>query len=100
MKAHRKCFHTTSIHILTTNIGCDEDLFEEDTQFSLLVEDVQVCTCGDLVMAFALMCTTYHIYNLSYLKVIQSTITFYQTTFLKIADGLKNDDKVPRLRQP
>ena len=78
-------------------IDCEEDPFEDDVQFSLLVEDVQVCTCGDLVTAFALMFATYYIFNLSYPDAIQSTMTFFQTTFLKIEDGVKKDYKVSRL---
>lgn len=77
-----------------TNIGCEEDPLEDDMQFSLLVEDVQVCTWGDLVMAFALMFAVYHIYNSSYLEVILSTLSFYQITFLKIEDCVKKDYKV------
>ena len=50
---------------------CEEDPFEDDMQFSLLVEGVQVCTCGDLVTAFALMFATYYIYNLSYPDAIE-----------------------------
>ena len=78
-------------------IDCKEDPFEDDLQFSLLVEGVQVCTCGDLVPAFALMFATYYIYNLSYPDAIQGTMTFFQTTFLKIQDGVKKDYKVSRL---
>ena len=60
-------------------MDCEEDPFKDDVQFSLLVEGVQVCTCGDLVMAFALMFAIYYIYNLSYHDAIQSTTTFFQT---------------------
>ena len=66
-------------------------------QFSLLVEGVQVCTCGDLVTAFALVFAAYYIYNLSYPDAIQSTMTFFQTAFLKIEDSVKKDYKVSRL---
>ena len=66
-------------------------------QFSLLVEGVQVCTCGDLVTAFALVFAAYYIYNLSYPDAIQSTMTFFQTAFLKTEDGVKNEGKVSRL---
>ena len=72
-------------------IDCKKDPFEDDVQFSLLVAGVQVCTCSDLVTAFSLMFATYHIYNLSYPDAIQSTKTFFQTTFLKIEDGVKKD---------
>ena len=58
------CTHSAYPRIL---INCEEDPFEGDMQFSLLVEGFQICTCGDLVMAFALMFATYYIYNLSYL---------------------------------
>ena len=66
-------------------------------QFSLLVEGVQVCTCGDLVMAFSLMFAIYYIYNLSYHDAVQSTMTFFQTWFHKIEDSVKKDYKVSRL---
>ena len=63
-------------------------------QFSLLVKDVQVCTCGDVVTAFALMFATYYIYNLFYPDVMQSFMTFFQTAFRKIEDSVKKDYKV------
>ena len=66
-------------------------------QFSLLVEGVQVCTCGDLVTAFALVFAAYYIYNLYYPDAIQSTMTFFQTSSLKIEDSVKKDYKVSRL---
>ena len=88
------CTHSSYTRILT---DCEEDPFEDDVQFSLLVEGVQVCTCGNLVTAFALMFATYYIYNLSYPDAIQSTITFFQTSFLKIEDIFKKDYKVSRL---
>ena len=78
-------------------IDCEEDPFEDDVQFTLLVEGVQVCTCGDLVTAFALMFVTYYIYNLSYPDAIQSTMTFFRTAFLKIEESVKKDHKVSRL---
>ena len=69
-------------------------------QFSLLVEGVQVCTCGGLATtAIALMFATYYIYNLSYPDAIQSTMTLFQTAFLKIEDSVKKDYKVSRLRK-
>ena len=72
-------------------IDCEEKPFEEDVQFSLLVEGFQVCTCGGLVKAFVLMFPTHYTYNLSYLEEIQSTKTFSQTAFLKNEDGVKKD---------
>ena len=60
-------------------------------QFSLLVEGVQVCTCGNLMTAFVLMFATYYIYNLSYPDAMQSTMNFFQTAFLKIEDSVKKD---------
>ena len=57
--------------------------------FSLLVKGAQVCICGDLVTAFALMFAVYYIYNLSYPDAIESTMTFSQTAFLKIEDSVK-----------
>ena len=80
-----------SIHISypRISIDCKEDPFEYDVKFRLLVEAVHVCTCGDLVTTFALMFATYYIYNLSYADAIQSTMTFLQTAFLKIEDGVK-----------
>ena len=86
--------HSSYPRILT---DCEEDPFEDDVQFSLLVEGVQICTCGDLVTAFALMFATYYIYNLSYPDEIQSTMTFFQKTFLKIEYGVRKDYKVSRL---
>ena len=70
-------------------LDCELDPVEDDVQFSLLVERVQVCTCGDLVTALALMFATYYIYNLSYPDTIHSNMTFFQTTFFKIEDGVK-----------
>ena len=72
-------------------IDCEEKQFEDDVQFSLLVEGVQVCTYGGLVKAFVLMFPTYYIYNSSYPDEIQSTKTFSQTVFLKNEDGVKKD---------
>ena len=66
-------------------------------QFSLLVEGVRVCTCGDLVTALVLMFATYYIYKLSCPDDIQSTMTFFQTAFLKIEDSVKKDYKVSKL---
>ena len=43
------------------------------------------------------MFATYYIYNLSYSDAIQSTMTFFQTAFLKIQDSIKKDYKVSRL---
>ena len=57
-------------------------------QFSLLVEGVQVCTCGNLVTAFVLMFATYYIYNLSYPGAINSTMTFVQKSFRKLEDSV------------
>ena len=94
MFLYDECKHSSYPRIL---IDCEEDPFEDDVQFSLLVEDVQNCTCGDLVTAFALMFATYYIYNLSYPDAIQSTINFFQTSFPKIEDILKKDYKVSRL---
>ena len=74
-------------------IDCKERPFEGNAQFSLLMEGFQVCTYGDLVTAFALMFATCYIYNLSYPDAIQSTMVFYQTTFLKIGDGVKRTTK-------
>ena len=84
-----------SIHISYPRIliDCKEDPFEDDVQFRLLVEAVHVCTCGDLVTIFALMFATYYIYNLSYPNAIQSTMTFFQTAFLKIEDSVKRTTK-------
>ena len=94
MFLYDECKHSSYPRIL---IDCVEDPFEDVMKFSLLVEGVQNCTCGDLVAAFALMFTTYYIYNLSYPDAIQSTITFFQTSFLKIEDIFKKDYKVSRL---
>ena len=94
MFLYDKYTHSSYPRIL---IDCEEYPFEDDVQFSLLVEGVQVCTCGDLVTAFGLMFTTYYIYILSYSDAIQSTMTFFQTTFLKTEDGVKKDCKVSRL---
>ena len=85
------CTHSSCPPIL---IDCEEDPFEDDVELSLLVAGVQVCTCGDLVTAFALMFATYYIYNLFYPDAIQSTMTFFQTSFLKIEDTVKKDYKV------
>ena len=60
-------------------------------QFSLLVEGVQVCTCGNLMTAFVLMFATYYIYNMSYPDAMQSTMKFFQTAFLKTEDSVKKD---------
>ena len=90
------CTHSSYPRILT---DCEEDPFEDDVQFSLLVEGVQVCTCGGLATAIALMFATYYIYNLSYPDAIQSTMTLFQTAFLKIEDSVKKDYKVSRLRK-
>ena len=94
MFLYDECKHSSYPRIL---IDCVEDPFEDVMKFSLLVEGVQNCTCGDLVAAFALMFATYYIYNLSYPDAIQSTITFFQTSFLKIEDIFKKDYKVSRL---
>ena len=94
MFLYDECKHSSYPRIL---IDCVEDPFEDVMKFSLLVEGVQSCTCGDLVAAFALMFATYYIYNLSYPDAIQSTITFFQTSFLKIEDIFKKDYKVSRL---
>ena len=62
--------HDEYVHIVLTHeylLTAKKDPFEDDVQLSLLVEDVQICTCGDLVTAFALMFAAYYIYNLSYL---------------------------------
>ena len=80
------CRHSSYPQIL---IDCKEDPFEGDVQFSLLVEGVQVCIYGDLVTAFALIFAVYYIYNLSYPHAIESTMTFFQTAFLKIEDSVK-----------
>ena len=79
------CTHSSYTRILT---DCEEDPFEDDVQFSLLVEGVQVCTCGNLVTAFVLMFATYYIYNLSYPGAINSTMTFVQTSFRKLEDSV------------
>ena len=82
--------HSSYPRILT---DCKEDPFEGVVQFSLLVEGVQVCTCGDLVMTFALMFATYYNYNLSYPDALESTMAFFQRGFIKIEDGIKKDYK-------
>ena len=86
--------HSSYLRIL---IDCEEDPFQDNVQFSLLVEGVQVSTCGDPVTAFALMFTTYYIYHLSYPDVIQSAMTLFHTAVLKIEDGVEKDYKVSRL---
>ena len=88
------CTHSSYPWIIA---DCKEDPFEDDVQFSLLVESVQVCTCGDLVTALALMFAIYYIYKLSCPDEIQSTMTFFQTAFLKIEDSVKKDYKVSKL---
>ena len=82
------CTHSSCPRIF---IDCEEDPFEDDVQFSLSVEGVQVCTCGDLMTAFVSMFARYYIYNLSYPDAMQSTMNFFQTAFLKIEDSVKND---------
>ena len=86
--------HSSYPRILT---DCKEDPFEGVVQFSLLVEGVQVCTCSDLVMAFALMFATYYNYNMSYPDALESTMTFFRRAFIKIEDGIKKDYKVSGL---
>ena len=88
--------YTHSSYLLILN-DWEEDPFEDDVQFSLLVKGVQVCTCGDVVTAFALMFATYYIYNLFYSDEMQSFMTFFQTAFPKIEDSVKKDYKVWRL---
>ena len=78
-------------------IDCEKEPFEDDVQFSFVAHGVQVGTCGDRVTAFALMFATCCVYNLSYPDTIQSTMTFFQTAFLKTEDGVKKDHRVSRL---
>lgn len=62
--------HYSNPQILTDS---EEDPFEDDVQFSLSVEGVQVYASGDLAMAFVLMFAAYYIYNMPHPDAIQST---------------------------
>ena len=63
----------------------------------VVVEGVTICECSDLITGFALMLATYYVINISYPPELKSTLFFYQTAFLDIADKSAKDDKVSGL---
>ena len=52
-----------------------------DEQYVVIIEGVQVCTCGNVVAAFRAMLPSYYVFNLAYPKDLVNTLMFYHRVF-------------------
>ena len=59
------------------------------TKFEIKVEDVTIGYSNDFVKAFAMLLSTYYVYNIAYAEKSQAHLHLIQKLFLEIADGVK-----------
>ena len=67
-----------------------------DEVYQIVLDEIAIATCGDLVTAFGLMMATYYSFNIAYPKELNSSLVFFQKAFLNIRDSA-NVKKVTNL---
>ncbi|XP_071793326.1 uncharacterized protein [Asterias amurensis] len=73
--------HKKSVHII---INQRSPL--TSSSFRLIVEDVQVCTCPDIISSFSCFVSAFYVFHLQYLATQQKSLEFTQVALLKIKD--------------
>ena len=64
------------------------------TKFEIKVEDVTIGYTDDFVKAFAMLLSTYYVFNIAYAEKSQASLHLIQKLFLEIADGVKVPHKI------
>ena len=65
-------------------------LVDGEELYKVILDEIAIAECGDLVTAFMLMVATYYVFNVAYPKELKNTLMFMQKAFLNIMDARKN----------
>ena len=64
------------------------------TKFEIKLEDVTIWYTDDFVKAFAMLLSTYYVFNIAYAEKSQASLYLIQKLFSEIADSVKVPRKI------
>ena len=62
--------------------------------YSVVVDNVKVCSTSDLILSFKVLICTYYIFNLVYPKAADTVLIFYQKGLMNLQDRAPYNKKV------
>lgn len=66
----------------------------EDGLFTVVAENVELCSCSELVPAFLCFFASFYVFQLSYPKTVTNTMMFIQKALFNLHDSSKNPKRV------
>ena len=75
--------------VVGTDFNTYDCIANEECAFDNKIEDTTICRCNDFVQAFLVKTALHYVFNVTYSKLIEATITFIRWMWPEINDNQK-----------
>ena len=94
-KAFKKSKSNQSrIVVVRTDFTTYDCITNEECAFDIKTEDTTICRCNNFVQGFPVIIALHCVFNVTYSKLVEATITFIQRMWPEIKDNQKIPLKV------